>query len=448
MYDVLIIGNGPGGYASALKVAELGGKAALIEASKPGGTCVNVGCIPSKVWMQAADFINSTQAIKAFGIDAEIKGIDLKAIIERKNSVVNNIQTGIGEVLSSRGVEMINGRAHLKNASTIDVDGKRLEGRSIIIATGSSPDVPNVEGLEEALITTDKLFDMTEIPKSVLILGAEYIEVEAASLLNSLGCKVVMATKDSRILCREDQETGQRIKLSLTRRGIEILTRRRLGSVEKKGSFFDCRLSETDEQIIQADKVLVCSRKPNTAGLGLSEIGVRLREDGSILANDHLESSVKGIYAVGDVAGEWMMSHEASSMGETAAKNAMGQNVVYPRRLVPRGLWSTPEMGCVGLSEEEAEKQGYDIEVGTFPYALNGYAMCQNEPDGAVKIISDNQYDEILGVHIVGKHAVDMVGEAVLAMQLECTAKEWAKGIRLHPTFSEIIIQAAKNIES
>ena len=447
MYDVLVIGCGPGGYAAALQAAKKGGKVAIVEASKPGGTCVNAGCIPCKIWTKASDFVTSVQSIQAFGIKAEIKNIAYKTIVERKDNVAGDIQTGMASLLDNRGVELIKGKAVFKSPTSVTVDGKTLESKTVIIATGSSLDIPKVKGLDKAFMTTDDFLDMTEIPESVLVLGAEYIEIEIASILNAFGCKVVMATSARRILQREDQEISQRIKQSLVQQGIEILTGLALESVSPQKSMFDCLLSGAKEQTVSASRVLVSSRKANTADLGLSEIGLTLREDGSIPVNDYLETNVTGIYAIGDVAGEWMLSHEASSMGMIAAENSMGGSTGFNRNLIPRGLWSAPEMGCVGMSEAEAEKNGFDVEVGTYPYAISGYAMGRDEQDGVVKIIADSRYDEILGVHIVGKHAVEIVGEAVMAMQLECTSKELAKSIRLHPTFSEIVIDAAKGIE-
>ncbi len=296
-------------------------------------------------------------------------------------------------------------------------------------------------------MTTDDLLDMTRAPASVLICRADFIEVEMANILATFGCKVVLATEAPRILAREDHDTSQRVAQALREQGVEIVTRATLESVKKKKGGFTCRLAGPKERTVEVDKVLVSSRKPNTAGIGLDKVGMKLKEDGSIQVNDCLETSVGGIYAIGDCTGGWMLSHSSSSMAVTAAENAMGQKGKYPFHLIPRGSWTSPEVGSVGLSEEEAEKQGLEIEIGIFPFSINGLAACRNEVDGAVKIVSEAKYGEILGVHIVGGGATELVGEAVLAMQLECTAREFARSIRIHPTFSEAVVDAARDAE-
>lgn len=447
MYDILIIGCGPGGYACALNSAQTGAKVAIVEASEPGGTCVNRGCIPSKVWTQAADFMDASKAVKLYGIKADIKKIDFAALVEHKNGVAGDIRAGMEAMIQSRGIDLIQGRAVVESPSTVKVGDTSYESKAIIIATGSALAVPDIQGLDAALMTSDDLLNMTRVPESILVLGSEYIQIEMASILNSLGCKVVMATSARRILEKEDQDVSQRVKQFLTEKGIKILTGMTLASVSKKKTLFECQLAGAKEETLKVQKVLVADRKPNSENLGLENAGVKLGENGSVLVNEYLETNIKGVYALGDVTGKWMLSNEASAMATVVAKNATGQSIKYSGNLVPRGIWTSPEVGSVGLSEEEAEKKGFDVEVGSFPYAINGYAMCRNELDGAVKIITETENDEILGVHIVGKNAVEIVGEAVLAMQLECTSKELAKSIRLHPTFSEVLVDAAKDID-
>jgi dihydrolipoamide dehydrogenase len=291
---------------------------------------------------------------------------------------------------------------------------------------------------------------MTEIPSSVLIFDSGYIEVEMAFLLNIFGCKVILATASPRILPREDHDTSQRIAQSLREKGVEVLTRHALKSMNRveSGAGWSCLLSGAKDRAIEVQNVLVASRKPATANFGLEQIGVQLNEDGGIRVSNRLETSADGVYAIGDATGGWMLSHAASSMAITAAENCMGKTGVYPFHLIPRGLWTLPEVGAVGLSEEEAEKKGMELEVGSFPYAVNGLAMVRNEVEGSVKVVSDAQYGEILGVHIVGAGATDLVGEAVLAMQLEATVNELARSIRVHPTFSETVVDAARDAAS
>jgi dihydrolipoamide dehydrogenase len=447
MHDVIVIGCGPGGYASAIRASQLGGKVAVIEAADIGGTCVNRGCVPAKVWHKAASILQSIRKGADFGIEAAEPKLNLKTIVERKNGVSGEIRMGMEGLLANNGVELIRGRAVFKGPQAVEVEGNTLEAKKFIIASGSSLAFPEVPGLKDAAMTTDDLLEMTKAPASILIFRADFVEVEMANILNTFGCKVVLATDASRILAREDHDTSQRVAQALREQGVEVITRATLESVKKKKGGFACQLAGPKERTVEVAQVLVSSRRPNTAEIGLDKLGMKINDDGSIQVNDCLETSVGGIYAIGDCTGGWMLSHSSSSMAVTAAENAMGQKGKYPFHLIPRGSWTSPEVGSVGLSEEEAEKQGLEIEIGIFPFSINGLAACRNEVDGAVKIVSEAKYGEILGVHIVGGGATELVGEAVLAMQLECTAREFARSIRIHPTFSEAVVDAARDAE-
>ncbi len=448
MYDVIIIGGGSGGYAAAIRASQLGGKVALVEGGDIGGTCVNRGCIPTKVWLRAAYMLYWIRRGKEFGIKAPVQELNLDAIVDRKKGVSGDIRMGMEGLLANNGVEVIRGRGVLKNPQEVGVEGKTLETKKIILATGSVLDVPNVPGLEEAALTTDQVLEMTKIPSSALLWGTiGPIEAEMAVLLNTFGCKVFLASDSRRILTKEDGDTSQRITQALREQGLDVLPRFKLQSVQQKKGRFEAILSGPEDRTLEVEKVLVCARKPNTADLGLEDLGVRLNEDMSIRVNERLETSVAGIHAIGDATGGWMLSHASSSMAVTAAENAMGNSGKFPFHLVPRGIWTIPQVGAVGLSEEEAEEKGMDVEVGDFPYSINGLAMARDQMTGAVKIISDARYGEILGVHIVGANATELVGEAVLAMQLECTARELARSIHVHPSFSESVIDAARDAE-
>ncbi len=445
MHDVIVIGGGPGGYAAAIRASQLDGEVALVEAGEIGGTCVNQGCIPTKVWMRAAYMLNCIRRGDEFGIKAPVQEIVLAAIVNRKNGVSGDIRMGMEGLLGNNGVEVVRGRAVLKSPREVHVDGAVLEAKKIILATGSRLKIPDVPGLEEAAMTTDQVLEMEEAPSSILIWGLlGPIEVEMAALLNTFGSKVFLASESRRILPREDGDTSQRLGQALREQGVELLTRTTLKLVKKSKTGFEALLSGREDRTVEVEKVLVSTRKPNTAHLGLKQVGIRLNEDGAIGVNEMLETSVEGVYAIGDVTGGWMLSHASSSMAVTAAENAMGSHRKFPFHLIPRGIWTIPEVGAVGLSEEEAEEKGIEVEVGNFPYAINGLAMARDEMDGAVKVISDSRYGEILGVHIVGASATELVGEAVMAMQLEATARELAQGIRVHPTFSESVVDAAR----
>ncbi len=448
MYDVIIVGGGSGGYAAAIRASQLGGKVALVEGGDIGGTCVNRGCIPTKVWLRAASLLYWINRGEEFGIKAPVQELNLESIVDRKNGVSGDIRMGMEGLLANNGVEVIRGHGVLKSPQEVGVEGKTLETKKIILATGSLLDIPSVSGLEEAALTTDQVLEMTEIPSSALIWGTiGPIEVEMATLLNTFGCKVFLASDSRRLLMKEDGDTSQRLAQALREQGVEVLPRFMLKAIKNKKNTFDAVLSGKEERTIEVERVLVSARRPNTANLGLEQVGVELNEDGSLRINEKLETSVPGIYAIGDATGGWMLSHASSSMAVTAAENAMGDTRKFPFHLIPRGIWTIPQVGAVGLSEEEAEEKGIDVEVGDFPYSINGLAMARDQMDGAVKIISDARYGEILGVHIVGASATELVGEAVTAMQLECTARELARSIRVHPSFSESVVDAARDAE-
>ncbi len=444
MHDVLVIGGGPGGYAAAIRAAQLGGRVALIEAADLGGTCVNRGCIPSKVWMRAAYLKYWMVRAGEFGLKSEYKGLDIKVLVERKNEVGMDIRAGMKALLQKNGVELITGHGVFKNSREVVVDKKTCAAKKIIIATGSSLAVPEMKGLTEALMTSDQFFNLEDLPSSVLVVGDGPIEVELASMLANFDVETTLVAPGRRILPEEDRETSQRLGQALREQGLTIVTDTVIQSVEKSGSRFKAVMGE---KILEADRILVGSRGSNTDGLGLEQAGIETGDDGTVRVNDRLETSVKGVYAIGDVAGGWMLSHAASAMGVTASENAMGSDTIFRSDLVPRGLWTNPEAAAVGLTEEQAERAGYEVEVGDFPYPVNGLAMLRGQVDGGVKVISDAKNREILGVHIVGAGATEIIGEAVMALQLECTAEELAHTIRLHPTFSECMMDAGRDLE-
>jgi dihydrolipoamide dehydrogenase len=445
MYDVLILGGGPGGYAAAIRAAQLKGKVALVEATGLGGTCVNRGCIPSKVWLRAAYLKHWIERSEEFGLKTTLQGWDLGAIVQRKNGVGQDIRGGMGALLKKNGVDLISGQGMLKNSKEVSVNGKSFEAGKIIIATGSSPAVPTVPGLAEVALAAEQVFDLEELPVSVLILGGGPIEVETAAVFAAFGTKTTLAVPERRILTKEDNGTSQRLTQALKDQSIEIIRGVNVEEIIQSEGAISARFGE---KWVKAARIVVGGRKPNTAGLGLESLGLKLNDDGSIKVNDRQETSVTGVYAIGDVTGGWMLSHAASTMGVVAAENVMGGEAVFRSHLVPRGMWTNPEMAAVGISEEEAGRQGLDINVGYFPYPVNGLAMLRGQVDGAVKIISEARYGQILGVHIVGAGATELIGEAVMALQLECTVDELAHSIRMHPTFSECMMDAARDASS
>jgi len=447
MYDMIVIGGGAGGYAGAIRSAQLGAKVGIVEKDLLGGVCVNKGCIPTKTWLKAAQTLRVVKQAKDFGVEADFKAVNFNKILENKEDCRNKIKMGMESLLGNNGVDVIKGHARFKNAKEIDVDGTVYKSKKFIIATGSRIEIPKIEGLEDALMTTDDVLDMSSAPASVLIVGEDTIAVEMADLLNTMGTKVILVTPQSRILPIEDTDSSQRLSQAFRSDGINIITKATLSAVKKNKKGFSCLLSGKKETIVEVEKVLCSPRVANSDHLELGNAAVRLNEDNSIKVNESLMTTAPGIYAIGDVIGGFMQSHAASAMAVIAAENAMGQNSKYDKNLIPKGTWTSPEVASVGLTEDEAENQGLDIDVGYFPYSINGLAIARNESFGAVKIIADEEYRTIYGVHIVGPNATELIGEAVLAMQLEYTTEDLARGIRVHPSFSEAVVDAARDAE-
>lgn len=445
MYDIVVIGCGPGGYAAAIRARQLGGKVAVIEAGDLGGVCVNRGCIPSKVWLEAAELANRFRRAEAFGFKGQTTTLDPKVLVDRKNEVGANIRLGMEALLGKNGAELIKGQAKVLGPGKVQVNGNVLETKKIILSTGSALDIPNIPGLAEALLTSDQALDLTQLPKSILIYGrsAGPVQVEFAYLYRSLGLEVVLATPQSRILEREDSETSQRLTQALREQGVIVMIRTTLVEVKKKDGGFAAQFSAGEPMV--TEKVLIADRKANTTGLGLESLKLKHNDDGSLWVDDRLRTSSPNIYAIGDLTGGWANSHAASAMGVTAAENALGQDKKFPFHLIPRVMWTGPAVGTVGLSEEEADEKGFNVETGSFPFSINGLAMCTGEVDGAVKIVWDGASQEILGVHIVGAGATEVIGEAVLALQLECTIDELAHTIRPHPTMAEAVMDAGRD---
>ena len=445
MYDVIVIGGGPGGYAAAIRASQLGGRVAMVEAAEIGGTCVNRGCLPSKVWARAAFFKQSLAAMAEFGVKAAFEGMDLARIVARKEGVSGDVRMGMAGLLSQNKIEVIAGRAQLENPQTVAVDGKPLETRQVILATGAATVAPEIPGLEAALLTADQVYQMTALPGAVLVCGGGHIEVETAAVLNALGTKVTLVFGTPRILPEEDGDVGQRLGQALRDQGVELVPRTTLKSVKRAATGFEALLSGSKEQAVAVDRVLTAGRRPNSAGLGLESIGVRLGSGGEIEVDRYQRTNVPNIYAVGDVTGGWMLSFAATVMGVVAAENAMGVSSVFRSRLVPRGIFTLPEAAAVGLSEEAAEAEGYEVETGDFPMSINGLALSYGELDGAAKVVVDGRYGEVLGVHLVGGRATELIWGAAQALQLETTTEDLARSLAVHPTFSEALVMAAQN---
>ncbi len=461
--DVVVIGSGPGGYVSAIRAAQLGARTICIEkeATEWGGTCLNWGCIPTKALIASTERLHHVKTADAMGvvISGEI-GFDFGKMMDRKSKIVTTLRGGIQTLLKSNHIRSILGTAKLVDAHTVEVtnaEGKteRVTTKNIIVATGSVPIMPPIPGLERApgdkrgessngIWTSDEAVYAKSCPASMLIIGTGAVGLEFAYVFRSLGAQITLVDFAPEILPSADKEIAKELRKSLVKQGMTIVTSAKVVKVEQQGALRAVTLeTEKGPVVVEAEVVLVgAGRKAFYEDLGLEAVGVTTSRKG-IEVNDYLQSSVPNIYAIGDVTGKQLLAHLASHMGIVAAENAMGHPVKMDYRAVPGPIYTVPEVAMVGLTEEQAREQGYDVITGRFPFRPLGRAMALNEQEGLVKVVAERKYGELLGVHIVGPFATEIIHEAVMAIKLEATIEELMTSIHAHPTLSEAIGEAA-----
>ncbi len=446
IYDVIILGAGPGGYVAAIKAAQMGGRVALIEKEDIGGVCLNWGCIPTKALLKSARLYEEIKKSDFFGIDGIDKDkirVNWEQMNTRKDVVVKRLVNGVTNLLKKNGVEVFQGIGKLQDKNTVVVGGQILKGKNLIIATGSRAVMPPIEGIEEATkagiaITSKEALGLKDLPAEVVILGGGVIAVEFATLFNALGSKVTLVQRSARILTNVEEELAEGLQRHLIDKGIDIITNSQIKRVQGKSVVLEVM---GKEKICYGDKILVSlGRKPNTDGLEV--LGLEMDKNG-IRTNEKLETNIPGVYAIGDVNGKYQLAHLASAEGITAVENIFGQESKINYEIVPSCIYSFPEIATVGLTEQDARKQGYDVTISKFPLSANGKALAEGESIGFVKIVAEKQYGEILGVHIMAVHATDMISEAIVSMQMEGTVYDVAQAIHPHPTLSEIMMEAA-----
>ena len=441
-FDVVVIGGGPAGYIAAIKAAQLGGKVALVEKDTVGGTCLNRGCIPTKTYLKTAEMISHIYALKDRGVvmaDTSF-AVDMKKARAQKDGVVKKLTGGVGALLKSNGVAVFAGEGVVKPDKTVVVDGKTtIQAQNVIYAGGSVAHKINIPGIEsKRVITSDEILDLTEIPNRLAIIGGGVIGVEMATVFNQFGSKVHIIELEESIIPQMDTDVSAALRKSLEAQGIKISTGTKITGFE-----------ETDESL----RVLTGDGEPVTCDLALLSIGripdlLGLRDvdvdivKGRVQTNSRMQSSISWIYAPGDINGQMMLAHAAFKMGEVAALGAMGREASADLRFVPGCIYTMPEVGCVGLTEAQAKKE-YDICIGRFPFGANGRALASGEGEGFIKVVTDKKYGEVLGVHIVGPNAAEMVNEAAAMMAMEVTADEIAEIIHAHPTYAEAFMEAA-----
>jgi dihydrolipoamide dehydrogenase len=444
--DIAVLGGGPGGYTAAIRAAQLGAKVACIEKeAELGGTCLRVGCIPTKAWVQTAQFLHQAhESFGKLGVGVQSPTLDFGVANEWKAGVVKQMTQGVAGLFKANGVEWVKGVGRFKDANTIAVEGgEDVAFKQAIVATGSFPLRPPIPGLESDLcVDSTGLLAQTEVPRRLVILGGGIIGCEFASIFDRFGSEVTIIEMLDTLIPQEDADAAKELAKQFGKRGITLQLGKQCTGVEQRGNALT--VSFGDGETVDCDLMLVAvGRGPLVEGLGLETIGVEHDKRKGIAADEHRRTTVPHVYAVGDCAGYWQLAHTAFREGEVAAENACGHDAVMHNRAVPRPIYTDPEIAAVGLTEAEAREQyGDDVAVGQFPWVANARAVMQNETVGWVKSIHETKYGELLGLVMVGPHVTDMVEVGVVALDAESTVETVADGMAPHPTLSEAIKEA------
>ena len=444
--DVAVLGGGPGGYTAAIRAAQLGATVACIEKEPElGGTCLRVGCIPTKAWVQTAFALKEAhESFGKFGVRVGEPQLDFGASNEWKAQVVAQMTGGVASLFKASKVEWVKGTGRFRDANTIAVEGgEDVTFRQAIIATGSFPLRPPIDGLDSPrCVDSTGLLGQTEVPRRLVVLGGGIIGVEFASIFARFGSEVTVIEMLPRLIPSEDEDAAKELAKQFGKRDIRLELGMQCTRVDDTGSALVVHFGEGET--VKADVMLVAvGRGPLVEGLGLEGIGVEFDPRKGIAADEHRRTTVPHIYAVGDCAGYWQLAHTAFREGEVAAENACGHEAVVNNRAVPRPIYTEPEIAGVGLTEAEAREQyGDDVEVGQFPWVANARAVMQNETIGWVKSIHETRYGELLGLVMVGPHVTDLIEAGVVAIDAEATVETVADGMAPHPTLSEAIKEA------
>jgi dihydrolipoamide dehydrogenase len=453
-YDIAVIGGGPGGYVAAIRGRQLGAKVLLIEKEKLGGVCLQRGCIPTKTLLKSAEKWRELMHCSDFGLHAENISFDYSSIKERMHQVVQQLQQGIYQLVKSQRIDFKAGTAVVMEHNQIKISCSSSEeqysARRIILATGSRPmKLPVPGGDLPDVIDSDALLTMSAIPESLVIVGAGAVGIEFAAIMQTLGCQVTVVECMPTILPSADYEIVKRMGLLLRKQGIKMLTNTRVKSIKESDDGLIIQIADSKgEQEIKAEKLLAAiGREPVVSDLCLDVVGVKYDKKG-IYVNAKMETNIEGIYAIGDVTGRHMLAHVASSEGMVAAENALHGSSMMDYSAIPACVFTTPELAMVGLTEQEATTQVAGIKISKFNFAANGKSISMGETDGLVKIVTDASNGQVLGMHILGPHASDLIMEGTLAIRNKLTAKDIAQTIHPHPSLSETVMECSHGIDS
>ena len=453
MYDVIVIGSGPGGYVAAIRCAQLGMKTAIVEKYPTlGGTCLNVGCIPSKALLDSSEhYHNASHTFKTHGINLSDLSVDLGQMITRKNDVVKQNTDGIQFLMKKNKIDVHQGFGSFVNATTVKVtkdegSATDIQGKNIIIATGSKPSsLPFIKLDKDRVITSTEALNLKEIPKHLVVIGGGVIGLELGSVYARLGAKVSVIEFMDSLIPTMDRTMGKELQKSLKKIGFEFYLKHKVTAVESKGNEVTVK-ADNDKGAtveIKGDYVLVSiGRKPYTEGLNAEAAGVKITDRGQIEVNDHLQTNISNIYAIGDVVKGAMLAHKAEEEGVFVAETLVGQKPHINYNLIPGVVYTWPEVAAVGYTEEQLKEQGRKYKTGKFPFLASGRARASMDTDGLVKVLADADTDEILGVHMIGPRTADMIAEAVVAMEYRASAEDVARMSHAHPTYTEAFKEA------
>jgi dihydrolipoamide dehydrogenase len=454
-FDVCVIGAGPGGYVAAIRSAQLGLKTVIIEREKLGGVCLNVGCIPSKAMIAASHFLHRMQhdaATMGFEIKGDVK-LDAKKLQSWKQSVCDKMSGGVAQLLKGNSVQIISGDATFVDAKTLEIKAggktEKITAKNYIIATGSRPiEIPGFKFDEQDIMSSTGALALEALPKSLAVIGGGYIGLEIGSYMNKLGVEVhVFEANDGLLKGVADPEVVQVVARKLKKDGVNVYLKSLAQGFTKKGKQYDLKVkTDGKEQTFTVDKILVTvGRKPNSDQMNLKGIGLQIDEKGFVKVNAQRKTNLPNIFAIGDICGQPMLAHKASHEGVMVAEIISGANRAYDAKTVPAVIFTNPEIASAGWTEEECKAHGYtQLKIGKFPFGANGRAVSLMETDGFVKMIADAKTDVVLGVHIVGPEASNLISEAVLAIEMGARLQDIALSIHPHPTLGETMMEAAE----
>lgn len=437
-FDIIIIGGGPGGYKTATYAASKGLTALVVEKAEFGGTCLNCGCIPTKTYARNAEIIQTLKEADIYGLDELSFSFNFKTAYERKNNVIDALRNGISTLLSAPGITVVKGEAVLKSASSVSVNGEEYSAKNIIIATGSESKTLPIAGLDADMICDSTwLLSTDTLPKRICIVGAGVIGMEFASILNSFGCEVSVVEFLKECLPALDGDIAKRLRKCLEKRGVAFYMQSGLKSAAKGKVVFEKKGKETE---LETEKVLLAvGRKPNVEGLGLDEVGIAYDKKG-ITVNDMMQTSVPGVYAIGDVNGRQMLAHAAEMQGKRAVNSILGLQDDIRFDIMPAAIFTNPEAACVGKTEELLKAEGMEYICQKHYYRANGKALAMNETEGMLKLLAGKN-GLIIGCHVYGAHAADLVQEVSVLMCRNTTLQQLHDMTHIHPTLSEIIVE-------